>query len=452
MTTLATPPTLDAKTIHLHPQQARAFSDPARFVAAIAGTGGGKTYLGPLWLSERIAEHPEGPFLVVSPTYKILSRATMPMLVATFRGTDFEGVWKETKGQYVLPTGGIIYTGSADRPESLEGGQYWAAWLDEGGQMTYWLWVVIQARLGQHQGRCLITTTPYATNWLKKEWYDRWRAGDADYAVIQWPSDANPAYPRAELLRAKATLAPAIFEMRYLGQFRQMEGLVYPEFVNCIADNREVPEGWRRVGGIDWGFSAPTVVLTGAVDADDVLWIYHEWAKPGTVAAERTAQLKPQVAYYADPADKTAAEEVRRLGGLVREANNAVAEGIARVTARIRTGRLKVMRDACPVLIDEAEMYHYKEDDESDKPVKEADHAMDALRYLIAGLDRHRKASLIVVGPDVPQAATAADVTADTAKHPDALRITDVGQAPRPRDDDEREGAWLSVDNDAIWS
>jgi len=58
--------------------------------------------------------------------------------------------------------------------------------------------------------------------------------------------------------------------------------------------------------------------------------------------------------------------------------------GIERVTARGKSGRLRISPE-CRNLISEAETYCYKE--ESDKPIKEHDHCVDAIRYLIMGLD-----------------------------------------------------------------
>ena len=170
--------TIQEKEITLADHQAKAIDSQKRFIALIGGTGGGKTFTGPMWLYQEIEKHPDDHFLVIAPTYKMLIRATVPTMIEIFRGTHAEGEYKASIGQYVLPTGGTIWFGSADRPETLEGGQYRAAWLDEAGQMKRQVWIVIQARLGLKQGRAFITTTPYAVNWLYTEFYKKWLAGD----------------------------------------------------------------------------------------------------------------------------------------------------------------------------------------------------------------------------------------------------------------------------------
>jgi hypothetical protein len=108
---------------------------------------------------------------------------------------------------------------------------------------------------------------------------------------------------------------------------------------------------------------------------------------------EHAAALRQQgnVAWYADPAGRTEIEELRTAGLAVRASNNPIRPGIAAVTARIRTGRLKVHRRRCPHLVDEAHRYRYPTPSErvllGENPVDEHNHALGALRYLIVKLD-----------------------------------------------------------------
>src|SRR5262249_55602804 len=70
---------------------------------------------------------------------------------------------------------------------------------------------------------------------------------------------------------------------------------------------------------------------------------------------------------------------------------NDIRLGIAAVTARIREGRLKVLRPRCPELVKEATLYRYPTETEravvGENPVDAYNHALGALRYLIAQLD-----------------------------------------------------------------
>ncbi len=69
---------------------------------------------------------------------------------------------------------------------------------------------------------------------------------------------------------------------------------------------------------------------------------------------------------------------------------NGIRAGIAAVTARLQTGRLKIA-PTCPNLLAEAKLYRYPTADEgrspTENPVDENNHALAALRYLISRLD-----------------------------------------------------------------
>jgi len=392
------------KRVNLHAGQAPVFQTDARFIALIAGTGGGKTYCGPWWLSREIAKNPTGVFGIGAPTYKILSRTTVPMLISAFRGTTLEGEYKKANGEYLLPTGGIIYCCSADNPNHLEGGAYDAWWLDEAGQMKRWIWIVVQARLGFKQGRLLLTTTPYGMNWLHSDIYLPAKNGDKDYFISQFSSTANPEYPREEFERAKRTMDERTFAMRYMGEFRKMAGLVWPEFDSWVCQAAEAvealqaaegaPESIRWVGGIDWGYNNPFVGLSAFIDRDDVMWVYRERCLTRTLLAEHAKVLDKRTTYYADPSGKQEIEEMISLGVATQGAKNDVAMGIERVTQRGKSGRLKISPE-CRNLISEAETYRYKED--TDKPVKERDHCCDALRYAIMGADGSPEPKIITL-------------------------------------------------------
>jgi len=226
-----------AKVFPCHKGQSEVLRSDARFTAALAGTGGGKTVTGPLWMIRQIKKHIDRgtgeAFLgmICAPTYQILSRATVPVFVETLRGTALEGTYSEAKKRYYLPNGlGVIWTVSADNPNGMEGGQYDAAWLDEGGQMSRQAWIAIQGRTGMKQGPIFITTTLYRLNWIKKEIISRFRAGDPNYLVVSWRSIENPRYPRDEYDRAKERLPSALFGMRYDGVYPEDDQIVFSSY------------------------------------------------------------------------------------------------------------------------------------------------------------------------------------------------------------------------------
>ena len=117
--------------IKLHKGQSRAWKSNARFVAMIAGSGGGKSWFGPIWLYREIQKNPKGSFLVVSPTYQMFQRIVLPRAEEFFNAVT-GGEYKAGERAYYLPTGGVVYFGSADNPASLEGVHVRAAWQGPG--------------------------------------------------------------------------------------------------------------------------------------------------------------------------------------------------------------------------------------------------------------------------------------------------------------------------------
>ena len=340
---------------------------------------------------------------MVAPTYKVLQRATVPTLIESFKGTPLEGRYLENKNLYILPDESRIWCQGADNPGGLEGGQFDAIWGDEAGQFKFSVWIAIQGRTGQKRAPILFTTTPYGRNWLFSDFYNHFRDGDPDYYVRQWSSNKNPAYPEEEYQRAKRTMSPERGAMRYDGEFMQMEGLVYPELYSCIEEELEPKQVVFRpgkfVGGIDFGWNDPFCALGGLLDSDDCLWLWYERYKSETDLDKHASALPKfygrSFKWYCDSSRPDSIFKLRKGGHKCYKANKRIEEGVDAVHARINSGKLKILRSACPAVIAESQTYHYKEDDEvtiGDKPVDMDNHAMDCLRYLIMGLDRKRAA------------------------------------------------------------
>ena len=90
---------------------------------------------------------------------------------------------------------------------------------------------------------------------------------------------------------------------------------------------------------------------------------------------------------------------------------------------RLRTGRLKVRRDACPNLIAEARLYRYPTAAEralrGENPVDEHNHALAALRYLVSRIDARTLAKYRRAEPRPPESAPAVPRSALTFSDPD---------------------------------
>lgn len=392
---------LDAGKIIVDPHsgQMDILTATQRYIAAIAGTGGGKTSLGCIWLAQEIQKNPSGDFLVVSPNFRMLSRVVIPMLTDLFIKTLHCAEHRKVEGVFLLETGGRILLGSADKPLSLEGAHVHAVWLDEAGQMDALVWDVSQRRVGLTQGRILITTTPYAWNWLKFEVTDRFDAGDTEYYVKRYSSIMNPSYSKSEYEKQKAKLPAWKFSMFYDGQWAKPEGLIYEVSPENIIEPFDVPDTWPWRVGLDWGVNAPTAAVWVAESPEGIFYAADEFERSGLMpdesalmVMEQTAQRKV-ITWMGDGAGIGSVvwiEKFRNAGMPVRGSRATVISRIMATSSLFREGRLRVFR-TCRNLLGEIGGYSWKmrkiggQDREIiDEPRKENDHLCLAAGTMIA--------------------------------------------------------------------
>ncbi len=263
--------------------------------------------------------------------------------------------------------------------------------LDEASRVPDDLYRSVRPMLAVSQGRLLALSTPFGPRgWFYDEWI-----GVGPWQRIHIPWTQCPRIAADFIAEETRALGQAWVDQEYDGLFTAMEGLVFPEFETCIALTPGPSPGGRGetyVGGIDFGWRNPFAAIWGVLDHDDVLWITHERYLRETPLSDHAAALPHGVMWYADPAGATEIAELRRAGLLVRKGDNNIRRGIALVTERIRTGRLKVA-PGCVNLIAEARLYRYpspaEREDLGENPIDAHNHALAALRYLVSRINRH---------------------------------------------------------------
>ena len=84
-----------------------------------------------------------------------------------------------------------------------------------------------------------------------------------------------------------------------------------------------------------------------------------------------------------DPSAASFKAQVRQIGIRVLDANNSVLDGIRNVATGLNAGRL-LIHESCKHLLEEFPGYVWDPKAQllgEDKPMKQADHALDAIRY-----------------------------------------------------------------------
>lgn len=280
--------------------------------------------------------------------------------------------------------------------ETLRGQKFRFVVIDEVASMrNFWVgWQeVLRPALTDLQGHCLFISTPKGFN----HFYDLYNLQDkdSDYKSFHFTTYDNPFIPREELEKARLEITEDRFAQEYMADFRKQEGLVYKEFsrdrhvIEVYPEESNITETFA---GIDFGFTNPTAVIHLKRDRDENYFVIAEWYK-----TQRTdKQIAEYVAscnfnrVYPDPESPSAIEELNLHHVSVVEViknKDSIQTGINKVRELFKTNKLFIHK-SCVNLISELETYAYPERrpnmNEYENPIKENDHALDALRYAIA--------------------------------------------------------------------
>lgn len=389
-----------------HAGQAKAWRSDRRFIWMLAGTQGGKTSFGPIWLRREIQKRGPGDYLAVTATFPLLNLKMLPEFRRLFEHTLKLGEWRASDRVFKFHDEDTrVIFGSATNANSLESATAKAAWLDEVGQDDFRQdsWEAILRRLSLFQGRVLGGTTVYNLGWLKQQAYDPWRAGDRDHDVIQFDSILNPVFPREEYERAKRTLPAWKFAMFYRGLFSRPAGQIYGDFIDAYREAGghkvkpfSIPPEWPRHVGVDFG-AVNTATIWLAEDPEaHVYYLYRETLGGGKTTGEHAAEALAvakgvNVKTWWGGAKSETQQRMDWGAAKVRLQEPPVPDveaGIDRVIALFKTSRLYIFDD-CPGVLDELGTYSRVIDDagQSTEKIKDKEkfHRLDALRYVVQG-------------------------------------------------------------------
>lgn len=229
----------------------------------------------------------------------------------------------------------------------------------------------------------------YPNHWLKK-----FLDSNADIFSQVYTIDDNPFLPPSFVENLKKEYAGTVFYDRYiLGKWTLAEGLVYPMFGDsCIV--QDIPDTGDYYISIDYGTHNPfsaglwCVTKTEAVRIGEYYYCGREERKEKTPEeyyseVKRLAGGRDIKCLIVDPsADAFIATVKKHHEFKVRGAVNDVLTGIQTTAEMIASGKLKI-HELCGDAIREFGLYRWDEKAESDRVVKENDHAMDEIRYMV---------------------------------------------------------------------
>ena len=261
---------------------------------------------------------------------------------------------------------------------------------DEVADWSEEVFALLKSRLDKEYSCFDGTYNPqYPNHWLK-----RFLDSGADIFSQVYTIDDNPFLPPSFVENLKKEYAGTVFYDRYiLGKWTLAEGLVYPMFGDsCIV--RDIPDTGDYYISIDYGTHNPfsaglwCVTKTEAVRIGEYYYCGREERKEKTPEeyyseVKRLAGGRDIKCLIVDPsADAFIATVKKHHEFKVRGAVNDVLPGIQTTAEMIASGKLKI-HESCEDAIREFGLYRWDEKAESDRVVKENDHAMDEIRYMV---------------------------------------------------------------------
>lgn len=412
-----TAPRAETVKINLLPGQAALLCDfESQVLAAIAGTGGGKTILGYWWLHSRMEAMPGNTWLVAEPTYNMLGKIILnssdlerPTLFRYFEQVGHHPHWV-SKQDLILGTDyGQIYLGSADNPDSMQGAAVRGAWLDEAGQMQVLSYDTGRQRTAMMSGQILLTTTPYNLGYLKTDVFDRAVPGSGVH-VERWRSVDRPGFPRERYEAERKLLPPWRFAMMYDAMFDRPAGIIYGMFNEsvCVIDRFPISPGWLVYVGHDFGANNPAALFYAQDTATGNFYLFHEYLPgPGYSTAQHVEAFKRVISLPGEEgkAQPKTYNVIKRVGGNkategeVRQGYTAhgwvisepklghVEPRIDKVTGMHQLNKIFVFRD-CRNYLDEKRTFSRKLDEQQKVTMQIQDearfHLMSAEQYILS--------------------------------------------------------------------
>ena len=401
----------------LHPTQSIVASDTHRFRVVNAGRRWGKTELAVEEMKGFAVAHEDGNVGYIASTFAQardiawakLKAASRPLwedkpnesrLEVIIRNQYYNDRRPEiiTNSGIMIPWLSRIALRGWEAVESFRGQAFDFLVPDEIAMYrSFWQeWQeVLRPTLTDRRGHGMFISTPKGFN----HFYDLYNLQDEDpdYKSFHFTTYDNPYIPVDEIDKAKKELTEDRFAQEYLADFRKTEGLVYKEFDR---DNHLFDEpGFegedfvtvKLFGGVDFGTTNPAAAIEVRKDRDANYWVRESLYRTGmtdSAVADYVAALRWHEV-YPDPESASGCEELRRRGVNVRDvikAKDSVRNGINVVRELFKANRLYIHKDSRN-LIWELETYAYPEKkpdhNEEERPIKENDHALDALRYAL---------------------------------------------------------------------
>lgn len=302
----------------------------------------------------------------------------------------------------VITRGGVtnyfyIFGGKDERSQDLiQGITLAGVFFDEVALMP-------ESFVNQATGRCSVDGSKYWFNcnpdgpyhWFKKNWIDKRKEKNIIY--LHFTMDDNLSLSEKIKERYRNMYSGVFFKRYILGLWAMAEGIIYDMFnedryvVKGLSENIEK----KYFVSCDYGTQNATVFLLWCKESTGRWVCIREYyysgrdkgkQKTDTEYAEDLNKwldgIEPEKIII-DPSAASFIAELKKRGYRIKKAKNDVLDGIRYVASLLNEDKIAI-EESCKNTIIEFLSYIWDEkaaEHGEDKPVKQFDHCMDALRY-----------------------------------------------------------------------
>ncbi len=383
--------------------------------------GGGKSYamlVDPLRFAHRSA-HRALVLRRSMPELRELIDKSRELYPKAFPGCKF----REVEKIWTFPSGAKLEFGFLERDADVyryQGQAYsWIGFDEITHLSTEFSWNYLASRLRTTDPeitpymRCTANPGGAGATWVKKRYVNPSEPNESftghdglTRRFIPARLEDNPYLSTDGRYEQMLKALPAVQRKQLLeGNWDVTEGAAFTEFdvMEHVITPFEIPVGWERVKGIDYGYASESACVWGTVDpSDGTLIIYRELYRKGLTGvdlAQMITNMELPDPYSVSGVLDTAAwnrtgttgptvgETLQRAGHKLRRADKNRIQGKIQIHEYLRvqpSGRPKIqIFNSCPNLIRELQSLPLDKTNPEDVNTNAPDHAYDALRYLI---------------------------------------------------------------------
>jgi PBSX family phage terminase large subunit len=256
--------------------------------------------------------------------------------------------------------------------------------------------------VNQATGRCSVDGSKYWFNcnpegpyhWFKTGWIDK--VDDNDLLYLHFTMEDNLSLSEKIKARYRSMYSGVFYKRYILGLWCVAEGIIYDMFDKAkhVISNFTAADQ-RYYVSCDYGTQNATVFLLWCREADGRWICCREYYYSGRdESAQKTnSQYADDLAEWLsginperiiiDPSAASFIAELKLRGYKIKKARNDVLDGIRFVASLLNQGKIAI-HESCTETVKEFASYVWDEkaaERGEDKPIKQYDHCMDAVRY-----------------------------------------------------------------------